>query len=340
MRRNEIDGSAARLLRGGCPRRRAVAGAAVAIMPENWYTTLRQEDWNLRHVHNGNTQRGLQEKARKDRPRQNVGRVAGFCPQAMRHARRRQGLSGVCRASAFSQREIDCCPDVSHEASSHRISFWLSWMLPRCGGCSSACRRRVADFKRERLRLAGERYLSLGRSPRQGLGVGREEIWAEECCSSWRENKFGALPGFDGYRYVSDSWVYLSGIGRFRCQTADQWQVAAQARLSCHKHGDGSCGDGARIALRYCALSVCRGGTGVSQLAFLRPLAHPDFRQESVSNSFSLSRRIGFLSLLRFSRKREPFLSERPCTRSPKLSGGYVRHVYQINFRGAMVRIG
>ena len=103
------------------PRRRAVDRAAVVIMPEIWYTTLCKEERSLRYVHNGNTQGGLQEKACTNRPRQNAGRVARFYPQTMCHARWCKSLSGVCWPPALSQRETDRYPDVSHDASTHRI---------------------------------------------------------------------------------------------------------------------------------------------------------------------------------------------------------------------------
>ena len=248
----------------------------------------------------------MQEKACTNRPRQNAGRVARFYPQAMCYARWCKGLSGVCWSPALSQRETDRYPDVSHDASTHRNGFWFSWMLPRCGGCCVACRWRVLDFKRKRLRLAGKWHLFLGRRPCTSLGVGCEEVWTGQCGSPWRKNKSGALFGFDGCRHVSNSWAHLSGVGRFRCQTADQWQVAAQARLSCHKHGDSSCGNGAWLALRHCTLSVCRGRACVSKFAFLRSLAYPDICKKSVGNSFPIPRRIGFLSLPHFSERQGP----------------------------------
>ena len=138
-----------------CPRRRTVDRAAVVSMPEICYTTLCKEKRSLRYVYNGNTKGGMQEKACTNRPRQNAGRVARFYPQAMCYARWCKGLSGVCWSPALSQRETDRYPDVSHDASTHRNGFWLSWMLPRCGGCCVACSWRVLDFKRKRLRLAG-----------------------------------------------------------------------------------------------------------------------------------------------------------------------------------------
>ena len=101
------------------PRRRAVDRASIVSMPEIWYTIQRKEERSLRYVHNGNTQGGLQEKACKNRPRQNAGRVARFYPQAMCHARWCKGLSCVCRSSALQQREIDCCPDVGYDAAAH-----------------------------------------------------------------------------------------------------------------------------------------------------------------------------------------------------------------------------
>ena len=247
-------------------------------------------------MYNGNSQGGMQEKACTNRPRQNAGRVARFYPQAMCYARWCKGLSGVCWSPALSQRETDRYPDVSHDASTHRIGFWFSWMLPRCGGCCVACRWRVLDFKRKRLRLAGKWHLFLGRRPCTSLGVGCEEVWTGQCGSPWRKNKSGALFGFDGCRHVSNSWAHLSGVGRFRCQATDKRQIAAQARLSCHKHGDSSCGNGAWLALRHCTLSVCRGRACVSKFAFLRSLAYPDICKESIGSSFLIPRRIGFLS--------------------------------------------
>ena len=148
-----------------CPRRRAVDRAAVVSMSEIWYTTLCKKERSLRYVYNGNTKGGMQEKACTNRPRQNAGRVARFYPQAMCYARWCKGLSGVCWSPALSQRETDRYPDVSHDASTHRNGFWFSWMLPRCGGCCVACRWRVLDFKRKRLRLAGKWHLFLGRRP-------------------------------------------------------------------------------------------------------------------------------------------------------------------------------
>ena len=278
------------------PRRRAMDRAAVVSMSEIWYTTLCKKERSLRYVYNGNTKGGMQEKACTNRPRQNAGRVARFYPQAMCYARWCKGLSGVCWSPALSQRETDRYPDVSHDASTHRIGFWFSWMLPRCGGCCVACRWRVLDFKRKRLRLAGKWHLFLGRRPCTSLGVGCEEVWTGQCGSPWRKNKSGALFGFDGCRHVSNSWAHLSGVGRFRCQTTDKRQVAAQARLSCHKHGDSSCGNGAWLALRHCTLSVCRGRACVSKFAFLRSLAYPDICKESLGSSFLIPRRIGFLS--------------------------------------------
>ena len=159
-----------------CPRRRTVDRAAVVSMSEIWYTTLCKKERSLRYVYNGNTKGGMQEKACTNRPRQNAGRVARFYPQAMCYAQWCKGLSGVCWSPALSQRETDRYPDVSHDASTHRIGFWFSWMLPRCGGCCVACRWRVLDFKRKRLRLAGKWHLFLGRRPCTSLGVGCEEI--------------------------------------------------------------------------------------------------------------------------------------------------------------------
>ena len=278
------------------PRRRAVDRAAVVSMTGIWYTTLYKEERSLRYVYNGDTQEGLQEKACKNRPRQNAGRIAGFHPQAMCHARWCKDLSGVCWPPALSQRQVDRYPDVSHDAPTHRIGFWLSWMLPRCGGCGFACRWCVIDFKRKRLRLAGKWHLFLGRRSSPGFGVGSKEIWTRQSCCSWCENQLGTLLGFDGCGYLSNSWAHLSGVGRFWCQTADQWQVAAQARLPCHKHGDSSCGIGTWLALRHGALSVCRGRACVSKFAFLRSLAYPDICKESIGSSFLIPRRIGFLS--------------------------------------------
>ena len=188
-------------------------------------------------MYNGNTKGGMQEKACTNRPRQNAGRVARFYPQAMCYARWCKGLSGVCWSPALSQRETDRYPDVSHDASTHRNGFWFSWMLPRCGGCCVACRWRVLDFKRKRLRLAGKWHLFLGRRPCTSLGVGCEEVWTGQCGSPWRKNKSGALFGFDGCRHISNSWAHLSGAGRFRCQATDQWQVAAQARYFSERQG-------------------------------------------------------------------------------------------------------
>ena len=288
------------------PRRRAVDRATIVSIPEIWYTTTCKEERSLRYVYNGNTQGGLQEKACKNRPRQNAGRVARFYPQTMCHARWCKGLSGVCWPPSLSQWEVDRYPYVIYDAAAHRIGFWLSWMLPRCGGCCFACRWRVLDFKRKRLRLAGKWYLFLGRRSCTSPGVGCEEVWTGQCGSPWCKNKSGTLFGFDGCRHVSDSWAHLSGVGRFRCQTADQWQVAAQARLSCHKHGDSTCGNGAWFALRHGALSVCRGRACVSKFAFLRSLAYPDICKKSVGNSFPIPRRIGFLSLPHFSERQGP----------------------------------
>ena len=105
------------------PCRRAVNRAAVVSMPEICYTTLCKEKRSLRYVYNGNTKGGMQEKACTNRPRQNAGRVARFYPQAMCCARWCKGLSGVCWSPALSQRETDCYPDVSHDASTHRIGI-------------------------------------------------------------------------------------------------------------------------------------------------------------------------------------------------------------------------
>ena len=103
------------------PRRRAVDRAAIVSIPEIWYTTTCKEERSLRYVHNGNTQGGLQEKACKNRPRQNAGRVARFYPQAMCHARWCKSLSGVCWPPALSQWEVDRYPDVIYDAAAHRI---------------------------------------------------------------------------------------------------------------------------------------------------------------------------------------------------------------------------